>query len=187
MSGTIIAIVIGVIMLIAVGSYLINIYNKLIMLNKNIEKSFANIDVLLKQRADEIPNLIKVVKQSMGYEQEVLNNLTVLRTQYLSAINIDEKIRIGNEMTSALKTVFAVSENYPDLKANSSLLDLQRRVSQLEDHIADRREFYNESVNMYNIGILEFPNIIFSKLMGYKEKPMLEITAKEKEYNGIQF
>jgi len=187
MSGTIIAVIIGVIVLVALISYIINIYNRLVMLSKNIEKSFANIDVLLKQRADEIPNLIKVVKQSMGYEQEMLEKLTRLRTEYLSANSIDDKVKIGNEMTSALKTVFAVSENYPDLKANNSLLSLQERVSQLEDHISDRREFYNESINMYNIGILEFPNLIFAKLMGYKEKPMLEITAKEKEYNGIQF
>ncbi|MDR1896032.1 MAG: LemA family protein [Prevotellaceae bacterium] len=187
MTGTIIAVVIGVILLIATGNYLINIYNKLIMLNKNIEKSFVNIDVLLKQRADEIPNLIKVVKQSMSYEQEMLNGLTALRTQYLNTDNINEKIKISNEITSALKTVFAVSENYPDLKAGTSLLNLQQRVSQLEDHIADRREFYNESVNMYNIGILEFPDVIFSKLMGYREKSLLEITVKEKEYDGIQF
>jgi LemA protein len=187
MTEYIIAIAIAIIVLIIVGSSIINIYNKLIMLNKNIEKSFANIDVLLKQRADEIPNLITIVKQSMSYESEILDRLTHLRTQYLGSSNIDEKVTIHNKMSAALKTLFAVSENYPDLKANASLLELQQRVSQLEDHIADRREFYNESVNMYNIGILEFPNILFSKLMRYKEKSMLEVTTNEKEYHGVQF
>jgi len=183
----IIASIIGVVVLILIGSTLINIYNKLVMLNKNVDKSFFNIDVLLKQRADEIPNLITVVKQSMSYEKEVLNNLTELRTRYLNATSIDEKISLGNEMSAGLKNIFAVSENYPELKSNASLLELQRRVSQMEDHIADRREFFNESVNMYNIGILEFPNIIFSKLMGYKQKSLLTINDKEKEYNGVQF
>lgn len=183
----VIAITISIIIIIAIISYGISIYNQLIMLNKNIEKAFANIDVLLKQRADEVPNLINVVKESMRYESTMLEKLTELRTRYLKAKNIDEKVNLDNQITSAMKTLFAVSENYPDLKANTSLLELQNRLSQLEDHIADRREFYNESVNMYNIGVLEFPNIIFAKLMGYKEKTMLAITEQEKAYHGIQF
>lgn len=187
MSPYIIATIICVVLLIIIGNSLINVYNRLIMLNRNIEKSFANIDVLLKQRADEIPNLITVVKQSISYEQNTLEMLTRLRTRYLDAKSNDEKVNASNEIASAMKNLFAVSENYPALKANTSMLELQHRVSQLEDHISDRREFYNESVNMYNIGIWEFPNIIFSKPMGYKQKPLLEITEQEKKYDGIKF
>ncbi len=187
MGANIIAIIICAVLLIVMGSYIVNIYNRMVMLSKNIEKSFANIDVLLKQRADEVPNLINVVKQSMNYEQSMLDKLTELRTRFLNADSTDQKVSIGNEMSAAIKSVFAISENYPDLKANTSLLELQRRISQLEDHIADRREFYNESVNMYNIGILEFPNFMFAKLMGYKEKTMLLITDQEKRYNGVEF
>lgn len=182
-----VAVVILVIVLLAIVSFLINIYNKLVMLNKNTEKAYANIDVLLKQRADEIPNLIAVVKKSMNYEEGLLEKLTDLRTQYMKETDHDRRIILNNEIGNALKTVFAVSENYPDLKANSSLLELQRRVSQLEDHIADRREYFNESVNLYNIGMLEFPNVLFSKMLGYKEKHMLQISETEIEYHGIQF
>lgn len=182
-----VAILILVIIVIAFVSFLINIYNKLVMLNKNTEKAFANIDVLLKQRVDEIPNLVTVVKKSMSYEENLLEKLTGLRTQYLKETNQDKRVMLSNEIGNALKTVFAVSENYPDLKANTSLLELQRRVSQLEDHITDRREYFNESVNMYNIGILEFPNVLFSKMLGYKEKHMLQISEAEKEYHGVQF
>lgn len=187
MTAYIIASITCIILLIIIGTSLINAYNRLIMLNRNIEKSFANIDVLLKQRADEIPNLITVVKQSMNYEQSTLERLTNLRTCYLNATSSDEKVNVSNEIASIMKNLFAVSENYPDLKANASILELQQRVSQLEDHISDRREFYNESVNMYNIGILEFPNIMFSKPMGYKQRPMLKITEQEKKYDGIKF
>lgn len=188
MSSSIIGLIIAIIVVLFLISSCINLYNKLIMLNRNIDKSFANIDVLLKQRADEIPNLVTVVKQTMNYEQDTLTKLTNLRTKYLdSASSNDEKIKISNEMSALFKNVFAVSENYPDLKANASLRELQQRVSQIEDKIADRREFFNESVNMYNIGIAEFPNVILATMMRYKQKQMLDITPKEKEYNGVQF
>jgi len=182
-----VAIVILVIIVIALASFLINIYNKLVMLSKNTEKAFANIDVLLKQRANEIPNLIAIVKKSMSYEEGLLEKLTNLRTQYLNERSQDKRVMLNNEIGKSLQTVFAVSENYPDLKANKSLLELQHRVSQLEDHITDRREYFNESINMYNIGILEFPNVLFSKMLGYKEKHLLQISETEKEYHGIQF
>lgn len=179
----------AIIILIIVGfvSYIVNIFNRLVMMKNNVEKSFANIDVLLKQRADEIPNLIKVVKETIKYESGVLEKLTSLRTQYIGTSDTNAKIGLSNEIGNALKSVFAVSENYPDLKANSSFLKLQSRISQLEDHIADRREFYNESVNMYNISIAEFPNFILAKPLGYEVKQMLQISEEEKKYYGVQF
>ena len=182
-----IALIIVILIIVGIVSGIINIYNRLVMLKNNVVKSFANIDVLLKQRADEIPNLIAVVKESTKYESDLLEKLTNLRTQYLKTSDMDEKIELNNEIGKALKSVIAVSENYPDLKANTSFEELQRRVSHMEDLIADRREFYNESTNMYNIGIAEFPNVILSKMLGYKEKHMLYIAEEEKKYDGIQF
>lgn len=180
---------IGIIILIIVGlfSVIISTYNKIVMLKFNVEKAFANIDVLLKQRADEIPNLIKVVKEYMNYEENVLEKLTQLRTKFLNATDTNEKIELSNEMDKSMKTIFAVSENYPDLKASQNFSSLQTRVSDLENAVADRREFFNESVNMYNIGITEFPNVILAKILGYKEKLLLQISEQEKKYNGIQF
>lgn len=172
---------------IALLSVIISAYNTLIMLKNNVNKSFFNIDVLLKQRADEIPNLIKVVKESMRYEESMLTKLTQLRTDFLNSPNSEDKLKLSNEMDKMVKSIFAVSENYPDLKANNNFVLLQQRVSGIEDAIADRREFYNESINMYNIGIAEFPPLILSKLLGYKEKQLLHISENEKKYDGIQF
>ena len=183
--------IISIIIIVIVGAILISIaissYNKLIMLKHNIDKAFANIDVILKQRADEIPNLINVVKESMRYEESVIIKLTELRTNFLNATTSSDKIVVSNEIDKTIKSIFSISENYPDLKANQNFMLLQGRVSQMEDAISDRREYFNESVTMYNIGIQEFPTLIFAKILFYKQKPLLEITANEKKYDGIKF
>ena len=183
----ILTIVIIVLIVIGLTSVIISTYNKIVMLKFNVDKAFANIDVILKQRADEIPNLIKVVKEYMNYEQNVLDQLTQLRTKFLNTTDMNEKIELSNAIDKSMKSVFAVSENYPDLKASNNFMALQGRVSDLENAIADRREFFNESVNMYNIGITEFPNVILAKILGYKEKMLLQISEEEKRYDGIQF
>lgn len=184
---TIISYIIIGLLTIGLLSVIISAYNTLIMLKNNVNKSFFNIDVLLKQRADEIPNLIKVVKESMHYEETTLAKLTQLRTYFLKSTNNEDRLKLSNEMDNMVKSIFAVSENYPDLKANNNFMLLQQRVSDIEDAIADRREFYNESVNMYNIGIAEFPPLILAKVLGYQEKQLLQISENEKKYDGIKF
>lgn len=179
-------VIIGLVVL-GLLNVIVSTYNRLVMLNNNTDKSFVNIDVLLKQRADEIPNLIKVVKEATKYESETLTKLTELRTSFLKSNSMEEKIALSNQMQNQLKSVFAISENYPDLKANNNFLTLQNRVSQIEDAIADRRELFNESINMYNIGISEFPNFILAKMMGYSKKQLLSITQQEKKYDGVTF
>ena len=183
----IIAYVIIGLVILGLLNVLVSTYNRLVMLKNNIDKSFGNIDVLLKQRADEIPNLIKIVKESEKYEETTLSKLTELRTRFLNTAVTEDKIALSNEIQSQMKSIFAVSENYPDLNANKSLQLLQDRVSQIEDAIADRRELYNESVNMYNIGIAEFPNLILAKIMLYSSKNLLQISEQEKKYDGITF
>ena len=165
----------------------VRIYNRLVMLNLNVDKSFANIDVLLKQRADEIPELIKIVKKYMEYEEGLMTKVTELRTKFLNATNNDNKIKTANELNKAFANILAVSENYPDLKANTSFVSLQGRVSELENHLADRRELYNDSVNLYNIGINEFPALLLAKPLGYSNKELLQISEIEKQYHGVQF
>lgn len=179
-------VIIGLVIL-GLLNVLVSTYNQLVMLCNNVDKSFGNIDVLLKQRADEIPNLIKVVKESMKYEETMLTKLTDMRTRFLNANSTEEKVKLSNEMQNQMKSIFAVSENYPDLKTNQNFQLLQNRVSQIEDAISDRRELYNESVNMYNIGIAEFPNFILAKIMLYGKKQLLQITEQEKKYDGIAF
>ena len=147
------------------------------------DKNFANIDVILKQRVDEIPNLIAVVKKTQGYEESLLNQLTELRTAFLSSRSTDEKVQLANEVGKLLNSFFAVSE----LKAVESFRTLQLRVSDLEDMLSDRRELYNESVNMYNIGIHEMPALLFARPMGYTDKPLLHISEEDKKNYGIRF
>lgn len=179
-------VIIGLVVL-GLLNVVVSTYNRLIMLKNNVDKSFGNIDVLLKQRADEIPNLIKVVKESMRFEESMLTKLTELRTRFLNANSTEEKVELSNEMQTQLKSIFAVAENYPDIKTSQNFLSLQNRVSQIEDAISDRREYFNESVTMYNIGIQEFPNFILAKLMLYKEKQILQISEQEKKYDGVTF
>lgn len=179
-------VIIGLVVL-GLLNVIITTYNRLVMLNNNVDKSFVNIDVLLKQRADEIPNLIKVVKESMRFEESMLTKLTELRTSFLNASSPEEKVELSNQMQNQLKSIFAVAESYPDIKTNQNFQLLQNRVSQIEDAIADRREFYNESVTMYNIGIQEFPNFILAKMMLYGKRQLLQISEQEKKYDGIAF
>jgi len=179
-------VIIGLVVL-GLLNVMVSTYNRLVMLKNNVDKSFMNIDVLLKQRADEIPNLIKVVKESMKFEESMLTKLTELRTQFLNASSPEEKVELSNQMQNQLKSVFAVAENYPDIKTSQNFQMLQGRVSQIEDAIADRREFYNESVTMYNIGIAEFPNLLLAKPMLYGRKQLLQISEQEKKYDGVAF
>jgi LemA protein len=110
-----------------------------------------------------------------------------MRTRFLNTTNTEQKIELSNQMQNQMKSIFAVSENYPDLKTNQNFQLLQNRVSQIEDAIADRREFFNESVNMYNIGIGEFPNFILAKMMLYTRRQLMQISDQEKKYDGITF
>ena len=180
--GIIIAFVILGVIIVGIVSGGVAIYNRLVMLKYNVDKNFANIDVILKQRVDEIPNLIAVVKKTQGYEESLLNQLTELRTAFLSSRSTDEKVQLANEVGKLLNSFFAVSENYPELKAVESF-----RTLHLEDMLSARRELYNESVNMYNIGIHEMPALLFARPMGYTDKPLLHISEEEKKYDGIRF
>lgn len=182
-----VAIILLVLLIVAVVSFLINLYNKLILLKFNVDKAYSNIDVILKQRADEIPNLVSVAKNFMNYEKDILTKLTELRTVYNSTTDSDKKTELANETSKTLSSFFAVSENYPELRSNTNFLELQKRISELENKIADRREFFNDSVSLYNIGIHEFPNVILAKMLGYNDKILLEVTEQEKQYHGVQF
>ncbi|HAT1682922.1 TPA: LemA family protein [Klebsiella oxytoca] len=176
-----------IIMLVLAGStgQLISTYNQLVALKHNMNKSFANIDVLLRQRADELPELIKVVKASQAYEQQTLHQLTELRTAFLNCVNREEKVTLTNQMNGAIKSLFAVAENYPELQVSRAFIELQKRISLLEDQIADRREFFNESVTLYNVGINEFPALILARLLNYRVQSLLQIQSEETHYDGV--
>jgi len=178
-----------VIILIAVAlvGYFITIYNGLIKLKNNIKKAWANIDVLLKQRSDELPKLIDTVKGYMKHEREVLENLTKARTNFLNANTVAEAAAADNMISGALKSLFAVAENYPNLKANENFMQLQNRISGIENEIADRREFYNDSVNQWNIRIQSIPDIIIARMMGYNDEEMFEVAEADKQDVEVKF
>src|SRR5438105_6455236 len=148
-----------------VVGYVVMIYNGLIALNNDIDKAWANIDVMLKQRHDELPKLLDVVKGYMNYERDTLLKITQARSMYQQAVTMDQKAQADQSMTTALRGFFAVAENYPDLKANANFMALEQRISQLENQIADRREFYNDCANTFNIRIQQVPDTFVANFM----------------------
>ncbi|BET95088.1 LemA family protein [Xenorhabdus taiwanensis] len=168
-----IATFIIMILLILLLYYLIDNYNKVVVLKNYTEKAFANIDTLLKQRAAEIPELVNIVGKIMSHHKSLLLELTQSREYYLRCYQANQKVEVNNQITNILKQILLVSENYPELQALNNLNKLQKRITLLEEKIADRREFFNESVALYNTGIQTFPNLIFAKILGYKPRTML--------------
>jgi len=175
----IIILVVAVFVIFAITAYIVGMFNSLIRLKNNIKKSWANINVLLKQRSDELPKLINSVKGYMTHEKNTLVKLTKARTSMLNAKTMSQKADADNAISSALKTIFAVAENYPNLKANENFMQLQNRISGLENELADRREFYNDSVNTYNIRIHSFPDMIIAGRMKYKDEDMFKVSEED--------
>ena len=176
-------VVIFVIALIIIGfiSWFFTVYNGLIQVKENIKKSWANIDVLLMQRSDEIPKLIKVLKSFVKHEKKMFDNIMDARTSYLGASSVSEKADADNQMSEALKSVFALSEAYPELGSNDNFLKLQERISGLENEIADRRELYNESVNNYNIRIQSLPDMFIANILGLPQEEMFKVDENKKK------
>ena len=185
----ILIVVLVILALVAIGfiGYIIAMFNGLIRLKNNIKKSWANIDVLLKQRSDELPKLIASVKGYMKHERGTLTEITKARTAFLNANTMAEKAKADNVLTGALKSLFAVAENYPQLKANENFLQLQNRISGIENELADRREFYNDSTNTYNIRIQSFPDMILARIMGYSEQEMFKVAEADKKDVEVKF
>ena len=170
---------------IGVLIFIIIIYNNFVRLQNNIQKSWANIDVLLKQRSNEIPNLVSNVKGYMKHERETLESLTKARSFLLNAKTLSQKAAADNVITELVKTIFAVAENYPDLKAGENFLQLQNRITGLENELADRREFYNDSVTIYNIRIQSIPDLIVAKLMHLSRNELFEASEEDQKYVKI--
>lgn len=170
-------------LLVALVVYAITIYNNLVSLKHNVSKAWSNIDVLLKQRHDELPKLVETCKQYMGYEQETLTQVMKARAAVQAAREAGDVAALGpaeSQLRLGLGNLFAVAEAYPDLKANETFQHLQTRISNLEDAIADRREFYNESVNLNNIRIEQFPDVIIARWFSFTARELLEFSDQEK-------
>ena len=181
---------IGIIVIIIVVIFLLifwGYYNRIIRMENRIDNSWAQIDVQLKRRADLIPNLMETVKGYMKHEKEVLENVTKARSALMTAKTPQENIDADNMLTGALKTLFAVAENYPDLKANQNFLNLQDELTHTEDKIAYSRQHYNDSVLTYNNTIETFPGLWFAKRMERKTREMLQIPETSREVPKVSF
>jgi LemA protein len=170
-----------------VMAYLITLYNGLVAVKNNVDKSWANIDVLLKQRHDELPNLLEVCKGYMKYESDTLQRVTQARNAYGHATTVDQKVEASANMTAALGRLIATAENYPDLKANANFMQLQGRITELESEIADRREFYNDSVNTFNTRIQQMPDAILASPMNLSARQMFQVVEADKAPVAISF
>lgn len=161
--------------------YTIIIYNGLVRLKNNIDKNWSNIDVVLKQRYDEIPKLVKVCSGYMQHERETLDAVVKARSMVNTARTDAEKFQAQEGVTQALRSLFAVVEQYPDLKADTLFKNLNSRISALENQIADRRELFNESVNLYNIRIEQFPDVIIARFLNFTGRRLWEIDPAHRE------
>jgi LemA protein len=180
-------LVILIIIAVVLIGYFVGIYNNLVTLKNDIDRSFANIDVVLKQRHDELPKLIETCKGYMKFEQETLEKVVRARNAYGSATTPGEKAQADNMMTGALKTLFAVSEKYPDLKADANFMQLQGRITELETKIAGQRVTYNADVNDYNIRIAQVPANFVAGFMGLQRHALFEATAADREDVKVSF
>ncbi|MDD5181220.1 MAG: LemA family protein [Gallionellaceae bacterium] len=169
--------------LIVILIYGISLYNNLVQVKHAVSKAWANIDVLLKQRHDELPKLIEVCKQYKQFEQSTLQKVIEARSQVQSARenqNIPALGQAEGALRASIGSLFAVAEAYPELKTNEQFMQLQTRITGLENGIADRREFYNDAVNINNVAIEQFPAALVAGMFNFPAKPLLEFSAAEK-------
>jgi len=177
------AIIFWILVLIAL-IYGVVIYNALVQIKHNVSKAWSNIDVLLKQRHDELPKLVETCRQYKQFEQETLQKVTEARARVQAASQAQDIPALGlaeGALRAGLGQIFAVMEAYPELRANEQFNQLMQRISGLEDAIADRREFYNESVNINNVRIEQFPDNFVARLFGFPAKPLLTFSADERK------
>lgn len=165
-----------------VALYFVITYNSLVSVKNNVSKAWANVDVLLKQRHDELPKLVDTCKQYMKHEQETLEKVIQARSRVSDARESHDVAALSaaeSALRSGLGSLFALAESYPDLKANEQFLHLQSRISGLENAIADRREFYNDSVNINNVNIEQFPDLLVARMFNFKAFDLLKFASEE--------
>ncbi len=172
---------------IIIGAWLITVYNGLIKAKNRTEEAFSDIDVQLKRRHDLIPNLINTVKGYASHESTVFTQVTEARSQAMQAKNIDEKIDSENQLMGALKSLFAVAENYPELKANENFLHLQQELADTENKIQASRRFYNGNVRDFNIKLQVFPTNLIASILGFSAYKFFEAEEEAKAVPQVDF
>lgn len=180
LTGTVIGFA-AVLLVVGIVAYAVMIYNGLVRLRRNVDKSWSNIDVLLKQRQEELGKLIDTAQEYMEYEEKVLQEITEARTEAQKAGSPAEEAEADEMLKGALADLNAVAEDYPELRSSENFQQLMDRISEVEEQIADRREFYNESVNRYNIRIQQIPYVFVANAIGYEDKELFEASPEDRE------
>ena len=171
------------IIVVLIVLFIISVYNNLVTLKQRAKNSFSQMDVQLQRRFDLIPNLVETVKGYMAHESDTLAKVTELRTSWANAKTVDEKAKVDNELSSTLKTIMAVAEAYPDLKANQNFSNLQAELSETEDKISYSRQFYNDSVTRYNTKLELFPSNIIASMFHFTPENLFEVDNSEARKN----
>ena len=179
-------IIIGAVIVLVI-LFFVSTYNGLVKLRNMVKDQWAQIDVLLKRRADLIPNLVETVKGYAKHESETLEAVINARNKAVSATTTEDEIKANGELTGALSKLFALAESYPDLKANTNFLDLQNNLKETEDKIAYARQFYNDAVLKYKNKLEMFPSNLVAGMFGFKPEPFFEATEAEKENPQVKF
>ena len=178
-------IIVAVVVIIIIA--IVALYNNLVHLKMRVKNAWAQIDTQLKRRFDLIPNLVETVKGYMTHEEKTLTEIVEARNKFTQATTVEDKQNANNNLTNTLKSIFALSEAYPDLKANENFTALQVELSSTEDKIAYARQFYNDTVQMYNTAIMSFPANILAGMFGFKEESFFEIDDAQKESVKVEF
>ena len=171
------------IILVVVIAFVIFTYNDLVSAKHKVKNAWSQIDVQLQRRFDLIPNFVETVKGYMAHEKDTLTKVTELRTSWANATSVDEKAKLNNQLSDSLKTIMAVSENYPDLKANQNFLEMQEELRSTENKISFSRQFYNDSVTMYNTKLEVFPSNIIANMFNFKAEELFKTESEEARRN----
>lgn len=173
--------------LVLIALYAIGLYNAFVSLRQKVTEAWSDIDIQLKRRYDLIPNLVETVKGYASHESGVFEEVTKARSQAMQATGLEDKAEAENILSGTLKSLFAISENYPDLKANENFLELQRELSDTENKIQASRRFYNSVVLSLNTKVESFPDTIIANMFGFTKKDYFEVTEAEKEVVKVSF
>lgn len=175
------------IFVVAIAMYFVSIYNGLSVARQKIKEAFADIDTMLKKRFDLIPNLVETVKGYATHESKLFEDIAKYRAASIGNGSFEEKAEASNMLSGALKTMFAVAENYPELKANTNFLELQQTLNQVEQDIQNSRRYYNGAVREFNNTLVVFPNNLVASMLGFKEEKYFETAEEERQNVKVQF
>jgi LemA protein len=182
-----IVLVLVLVIILALAAWILGTYNRIIRLENRIDNAWGQIDVQLRRRADLIPNLVETVKGYAAHEKSVFENVTKARAALMGATSPEGRMAADNMLTSTLKTLFAVAENYPQLKANTNFLQLQDELTHTENTVAFARQHYNDAVTDYNNTVETVPGVIYARAFDKKERPVLEAPPAAREVPKVSF